>query len=136
MNKQRGGSNRLDRVNEELKREIGNIINNELKNSNITGLISVTKVRISPDLKHAKVYVSMINSKSTKNTLAGLKRASGYIRSMIAQRINLRVTPELVFILDDSMEYGERIDSILKRIMPNNENNENVEDIEDENIEE
>ena len=123
MNKQRGGSNRLDRVNEELKREIGNIINNELKNSNITGLISVTKVKISPDLKHARVYVSMINSKSTKNTLAGLKRASGYIRTMIAQRINLRVTPELVFELDDSMEYGERIDSILKEIMPEIENN-------------
>ena len=115
--KRQNGNNRLDRVNEELKREIGNIINNELKNSNITGLISVTKVKISPDLKHAKVYVSMINSKSVKNTLAGLKRASGYIRSMIAQRINLRVTPELIFILDDSMEYGERIDNILNEIM-------------------
>lgn len=117
--KRQNGNNRLDRVNEELKREIGNIINNELKSTNITGLISVTKVKISPDLKHAKVFVSMINSKSVKNTLSGLKRASGYIRSMIAERINLRVTPELIFILDDSMEYGERIDSILKEIMPN-----------------
>ena len=117
MNKSRGGSNRLDRVNEELKREIGNIINNELKNSNITGLISVTKVKVSPDLKYARVYISMINSKSTKNTLAGLKRATGFIRSRVAEKINLRVTPELVFELDDSMEYGERIDNILKEIM-------------------
>jgi ribosome-binding factor A len=130
--KRQNGNNRLDRVNEELKREIGNIINNELKNSNITGLISVTKVKISPDLKHAKVYVSMINSKSVKNTLAGLKRASGYIRSMIAQRINLRVTPELVFILDDSMEYGEKIDNILKEIIPNISNEEMNLDITDD----
>ena len=115
--KRQNGSNRLDRVNEELKREIGNIINNELKNSNITGLISVTKVKISPDLKHARVYISIINSKSNKNTLAGLKRATGFIRSRIAEKVNLRVTPELVFELDDSMEYGERIDSILKEIM-------------------
>lgn len=71
-----GTSNRLARVNEELKREIGNIINNEVKNSNVTGLISVTKVRISPDLKYARIYVSMINSRNIKDSLAGLKRAS------------------------------------------------------------
>ena len=73
MQKNRGASNRLDRVNEELKKEISNIINYEMKNSNVTGLISVTKVKTSPDLKHSRVYVSMINAKSTKNTLAALK---------------------------------------------------------------
>lgn len=71
-----GTSNRLARVNEELKREIGNIINNEVKNSNVTGIISVTKVKISPDLKYARVYISMINSRNVKDTLAGIKRAS------------------------------------------------------------
>lgn len=110
-------NSRLDRINEELKRELSNIINYEVKNSNVTGLISVTKVRISPDLGFAKVYVSILNSRNIKETLRGLKSASGFIRSKIAEKINLRVTPELVFEFDDSLVYGEKIDNILKDIM-------------------
>ena len=110
-------NNSLSRIEEELKREISNIINYEVKNSNVTGMISVTKVKVSPDLKYAKVSVSIMNSRNVKQTLAGLKAASGFIRSQIAERINLRVTPELVFELDDSMVYGERIDNILKDLM-------------------
>ena len=106
--------NRLNRINEELKKEISNIISFELKNPDATGLISVTKVKITPDLKYAKVYVSLLNSKSNEKTMEALKNSSGYIRSEIAKRINLRITPELVFEEDDSMEYGERIDKILK----------------------
>lgn len=115
--KKTNGNNRLNRINEELKREISNIINYEVTNSNVTGLISVTKVKISPDLRYARVYVSILNSKNVKQTLAGLKSSSGFIRSRIAEKINLRVTPELVFELDDSMQYGEKIDTILKDIM-------------------
>lgn len=110
-------SNRFGRINEELKKEISHIINYELKNPNVTGMISVTRANITPDLKYAKVYVSILNSKNVKETLAGLKKSSGFIRSEIAKRINLRITPELVFELDDSMEYGAKIDSILKDIM-------------------
>lgn len=115
MNK---NSNRLGRIDEELKKEISNIITYNLKNPNITGMISVTKAKITPDLKYAKVYVSILNSKNVKETLAGLKKSSGFVRTEIAKRINLRITPEIIFILDDSMEYGERIDKILKEILP------------------
>lgn len=115
--KRQNGSNRLDRINEELKREISNIINYEVTNSNVTGIISVTSVKITPDLRYAKVSVSIINSRNIKQTLAGLKSSSGFIRTRIAQKINLRITPELVFELDESMQYGERIDTILKDIM-------------------
>ena len=108
--------NRLNRINEELRKEISQIISFELKNPDATGLISVTKVKVTPDLKYARVFVSIINAKSTKNTLAGLKAASGFIRSRVAEKINLRVTPELVFELDESLEYGARIDSILNEI--------------------
>ena len=114
-------NNRLERIDEELKKEISNIINYELKNPKVTGLISVTKTKITPDLKYAKVYVSILNSKNTKETLANLKKSSGYIRTEIAKRINLRITPELIFILDDSMEYGAKIDQILKEIIPKKE---------------
>lgn len=117
MQKSNNTSNRMARVNEELKRELSNIINYEVKNSNVTGMISVTRVKTSPDLKYAKVSVSILNSKNIKQTLSGLKAASGFIRSRIAEKMNMRVTPELVFELDESLVYGEKIDTILERIM-------------------
>ena len=113
----RNNNPRLERVDEELKKQISNIISYDLKNPDITGMISVTKVKTSPDLKYARVYITILNSKNNKATLAGLKRASGFIRSEIAKRVNLRYTPELVFEFDDSIEYGARIDSILKEVM-------------------
>ena len=115
---QKKNTNRMQRVDEEFKREIGKIIDQDLKNPNITGIISVTKVKVASDLKSAKVYISILNSKSKKNTLEGLKNATGYIRTELAKRINLRYTPSLIFEIDDSMEYGARIDSILNKIMP------------------
>lgn len=113
--------NRLERIDEEYRREISQIISYKLKNPNVTGLISVTKVKVTNDLKFAKVYVSILNSKSIKETLAGLKKSSGFIRSELARKVNLRNTPELIFELDDSLEYGAKIDSILKEIMPKKE---------------
>lgn len=107
---------RLNRINEELKKEISHILTFELKNPNVTGLISVTRAKITPDFKYAKVYVSVLNSKDVAKTMQGLKESSGFIRSQIAKTINLRVTPELVFELDDSMEYGMRIDNIIKEL--------------------
>ena len=115
---------RLGRIDEEYKKELSQIIGYELKNPNVTGMISVTKVKVTNDLKYAKVYVSILNSKNIKETLAGLKKSSGYIRSELAKRVNLRNTPELIFELDDSIEYGAKIDSILKEIMPKKEEQE------------
>lgn len=107
---------RLNRINEELKKELSQIISYELKNPNVTGMISVTRAKITPDFKYAKVYVSILNSKNVQKTMDGLKESAGFIRSQIAKRVNLRITPELVFELDDSLEYGEKIDSILKEL--------------------
>lgn len=105
---------RLNRINEELRKELSSILAYELKNPNITGMLSVTKVKITPDFKYAKVYVSILNSKDVDKTMDGLKESSGFIRSRIAKEVNLRITPELVFEIDDSLEYGARIDNILK----------------------
>ena len=109
-------TNRLGRVNEELKKEISQVINYELKNPEVTGMISVTKVKVTPDLKYAKVYVSILNPKNLSKTLSGLKESAGFIRSRVAQTVNLRITPELVFEYDDSIEYGEKIDAILREL--------------------
>lgn len=117
----RKNTNRLDKVSEEFKREISVIIDRDIKNPNVTGLVSVTKVKLSPDLKNARVYISIINSKSKKNTLEGIKNATGFIRTELARKVNLRYTPNIVFELDDSIEYGDRIENILKEIMPKKE---------------
>ncbi len=105
---------RLNRINEELRKELSKLITYELKNPKITGMVSVTKVKITPDFKYAQVYVSLLNSKNIKKTMEGLKESTGFLKSQIARAINLRVTPELVFEIDDSLEHGARIESILK----------------------
>ena len=110
-------NNRFNRVDEELKKQVSSIIMNDIKDPNLTGLISVTKAKVTPDLKYAKVSVSILNSKNVKQDLAILKKTSGLTRSLLAKRMNLRITPEIIFELDDSMEYGAKIDSILKDIM-------------------
>ena len=112
---------RLNRVNEELKKEISRVLTFELKNSKVTGLVSVTKAKITPDFKYAKIYVSILNSKNIEKTMQGLKESSGFIRSKLAKEVNLRITPELVFEYDDSLEHGERIESLLKQIKKQDE---------------
>ena len=114
-------NNRGNRVDEEVKKQVSSIIMNDIKDPNLTGLISVTKVKVTNDLKYAKVYVSILNSKNLKETMEGLKKSSGFIRSELARKINLRNTPEILFELDDSLEYRAKIDSILKEIMPKKE---------------
>ena len=118
-------TNRMNKVDEELKKEISSIISLELKNPHLTGLISVSKVKTSPDLKYARVYVTMINEKDKKENLRVLKQSSGFIRSLIAKRINMRYTPELVFEFDDSIEYGARIDEIINKISKELNDNKN-----------
>ena len=91
-------------------------------------MLSVTKVKITPDFKYAKVYISILNSKNIKKTLEGLKESSGFIRSRLAKTVNLRITPELDFEIDDSLEHGAKIDAILKTLnIDKKENNDKKE---------
>ena len=109
-------NNRMGRIDEEYRKELSQIIGFELKNSNITGMISVTKVKVTSDLKYAKVYVSIFNSKNIKDTMEGLKKSSGFIRTELAKRINLRNTPEIKFILDQSIEYGINMSKLIDEV--------------------
>ena len=109
-------NNRLGRIDEEFKKEISSIVCYNLKEPKITGMVSVTRVKVTPDLRYAKVWVSILNSKNTEETLDGLAKSSGFIRAELAKRINLRYTPELSFVIDDSLEYGAKIDNILKEL--------------------
>ena len=113
-------NNRQGRIDEEFRKELSQLISFELKEPSVTGMVSVTKVKVTPDLKYDKVSVSILNSKNIKETLAGLKKSSGFLRSELAKRINLRNTPELVFELDESLEYGARIDKIINDLKKDN----------------
>ncbi len=108
-------STRQIRINDEILRETAIIIRSELKDPRIGGMVSVTKVDTTADLKYSKIFVSVLGSDKVKEeTLAGLKSCAGYIRKELARRINLRNTPELKFVLDDSLDTSFRIDELLK----------------------
>ena len=107
------------RINGEVQKELSVIIQNEIKDPRIAPMTSVVAVEVAPDLKTCKAYMSVLgNEEAAQNTLAGLKSAEGYIRRQLARTVNLRNTPEIRFILDQSIEYGvtmtKLIDDVLK----------------------
>ncbi len=108
--------NRIDRISEEVKKELSAIIR-ELKDPRISTVVSVVNVSVTKDLKFAKAYISVLGSeKAQKDVIDALKSASGFIRREIGHRINLRATPEFTFILDNSIEYGAHINQVLKNL--------------------
>jgi ribosome-binding factor A len=108
--------NRIDRISEEVKREISNIIQNDLKDPRLPSMISITTVSVTKDLKFAKVYVSVLGTdEEKKNAISGLKSASGFMRRELSRRVQLRATPELHFVLDDSIEKGAYIANLINK---------------------
>lgn len=103
------------RVNSEVQRELSNIIRNEMKDPRISPLTSVTMAEVAPDLKTCKAYISVLgDEEARKSTLAGLKSAEGFIRHQLAQNLNLRNTPEIRFLEDQSIEYGIRMSKLIE----------------------
>lgn len=105
------------RINGEVQRFLAEVIRNEIKDPRINVMTSVVAVEVAPDLKTCKAWISVLgDEESQKNTLEGLKSAEGYIRSLMAKQINLRNTPEIKFIMDQSIAYGvsmsKRIDEV------------------------
>lgn len=105
------------RINGEVQRELSNIIRGDIKDPRINPLTSVTAVEVAPDLKSCKAYISVLGDKeSAKSTLAGLESAEGYIRTKLAKNINLRNTPQIRFILDQSIEYGVNMSKLIDEV--------------------
>jgi len=105
---------RIDRISEEVKKELSAIIR-ELKDPRIPQMTSVVRVEVTNDLRYAKAYISILGTAEEQAAaLAGLQSAAGFIRREIGGRIDLRYTPEFKFVLDTSIEYGARINEILK----------------------
>uniref|UniRef100_UPI003FEDF94E 30S ribosome-binding factor RbfA n=1 Tax=Roseburia sp. TaxID=2049040 RepID=UPI003FEDF94E len=114
------------RINGEVLRELSTIIRGEIKDPRIAPMTSVVAVEVAPDLKTCKAYISVLgDEEAQKNTLIGLRSAEGYIRTKLAKSINLRNTPEIRFILDQSIEYGIRMSKMISDV--NKDLNENPE---------
>ncbi|GGC97301.1 30S ribosome-binding factor RbfA [Pontibacillus salipaludis] len=112
---------RANRVGEQMKKEMGDIISRKIKDPRI-GFVTVTEVKVTGDLQQAKVYISVLgDEKQKQDTLIGLAKAKGFIRSEIGRRIRLRKTPEITFEFDEAVEYGNRIETILQDLNDTNE---------------
>ena len=113
------------RINGEVQRELANIIRGGIKDPRISPLTSVVAVEVAPDLKTCKAYISVLgDSEAQKATLAGLKSAEGYIRRELAHTVNLRNTPEIRFILDQSIEYGVNMSKLIDDVVRSDEEKE------------
>ena len=121
-------SNRIGRINEEIQRELASLIPN-VKDPRVSGLISVTAVDTTPDLRYAKIYISVLDKSDCAQVLKGLKSASGYLRRELGHALQLRYTPELTFVRDDSIDQGAHILDMLRNpnvVKPANHANEHI----------
>lgn len=108
---------RHERVGEEIAHEINAMLAGELKDPRLEGMVLVSEVRVQPDMRHARVFIHMRGTaKEQDDAIKALEHASGFIRSELIERLQLRRTPELHFVLDHSQEYTERIDQLLKEM--------------------
>ena len=114
----RGNSHRASRVNSDIEFALSKIIREEVKDPRVGLMTSVTMVNATPDLKECKVYISVLGDDTQKKeTMTVLKNASGFIRHKLAESLNLRTTPELRFIYDDSIEYGVNMSKKIEEIV-------------------
>ena len=104
---------RIDRISEEVRREVDAIIRDELHDPRISGTFSVTRADVTGDLRYAKIYISVFEDDKRDDLMAALKNAKGYIRRALGKRMIIRYTPELTFVSDKNIEYGVHIAKVL-----------------------
>ena len=121
--------NRIDRINEEIQRELASLLRTVKDPRLQSGLVTITHVDTTSDLRYAKIYISALNKEGEKDMMKGLKSASGYLRRELGQALNLRNTPELTFVRDDSIDKGAHILDMLRDpevVKPANPANEHI----------
>lgn len=114
MARQRGERIRPERVAEQLRMDVAEILQNDLKDPRL-GLVTCTRVDLTNDLRHAKLYVSVLGEESVKDSsMEALESATGYVRRRLSKRLGLRASPEIVFVFDPSVEYGIRLEGLIE----------------------
>lgn len=109
---------KIDRIASNMVKEISYILANEIKDNDIK-FVTVTDVKLASDLSYAKVYVTVFDKEKIKETMKALDSARGFIRKKLSERIDIRHTPELSFVFDESIEYGNKIEKIIEQINEN-----------------
>ena len=125
--------NRTKRIGEEIRKVVSSILIAGIKDYRINSMVSVTDVDVTTDLKYAYIYVSVLGG-DREATLEGLKSASGYVRREVGKAVNLRYTPEIIFKIDDSIEKGVYMSTLIRKVNEkhSNEDEEVYEDVESE----
>ena len=118
-----GNMQRHERLEQDVKIALSDIIMNEVKEPSVTGLISVTDVKITPDQKYAKVFVSIFGKTNKQKVLDALTKATGFIKKELGSRVRMRNMPSITFELDDSMEYGAHMDKVIKEVIERDNKN-------------
>lgn len=120
---------RIDRISEQVRREVDRIIREDVSDPRVQGTFSVTRADVTRDLRYAKIYVSILEEENRAPMMAALKKAAGFVRHELGERMMIRYTPEILFELDKNIEYGIHITSVLKRVHTEDElNHENEND--------
>lgn len=128
---------RQTRINEEFKKEISALIMNGLKDPRIHPMTTVIETQVTKDLKHCKVFVSVLgNQEAQAETIKGLNSSKGHIRSALAKKINMRNTPELTFVTDQSIEYSIKMSKLIETIKVKSNPDEDLEEDEIDDLEE
>lgn len=109
---------RIDRISEEVRREVDAIIRGELHDPRIRGTFSVTRADVTRDLRYAKIYISILEQADRAPMMAALKKASGYVRHELGKRMIIRYAPEILFELDQNIEYGVHVAALLRQVQP------------------
>ncbi len=121
------------RINSEVQKELSEIISRELKDPRIHPMTTVVSAEVTPDLKFCRAYISVLGSEeAAKDTIQGLKSAVGFIRTQLARRINLRNTPEITFVLDQSIEYGVHMTRLIDEVTEGLKDRDSGDDNKDE----
>lgn len=121
--------NRINRINEEIQRELASLLRTMKDPRLQNGLVTITRVDTTGDLRFARVYISVLDPNTEKEVMRGLRSAAGFLRREIGHRLQLRYTPELQFIADDSIAYGAHILEVLRdpdKVKPANPENEHI----------
>lgn len=109
-------NNRLEKINEEIIKALSEIFKNDIKDPRISGLITITEAKITNDLSHCTIYVSIYNSKDKNECFKTINKCSSFIRKKLAEKVDIRIMPELHFKLDETLDYVDKMNKIFKTI--------------------
>ena len=119
---------RIDRISEQVRREVDMIIRERVSDPRVKGTFSVTRADVTRDLRYAKIYVSILEEENRKPMMAALKKAAGFVRHQLRENMIIRSSPEIIFELDQNIEYGIHIASVLKKVQAEESSDDNADE--------